>query len=210
MLTPIFLILGFAVASIVVLRIFEKHLTGQIKVILNIFYSAVALGLAIWLFFIIREPIVEKRVFKMKRDAIIEKLENVRTAQIAFKDVTGEFADNWDTLIYTVKYGKFPIIKSIGDPNDTTVTHIIDTSYVPILDSIFSPNFAIDSIKYIPYTKGAIFEIQAGEIDQRGVPVKVFQVTDSKPYNKKYIDKGEQEPLTLGSMIENKYSGNWK
>ncbi len=180
------------------------------KLFLNIILTLAALALAFWLFMIIREPIIEKREFNIKRKAIIARLENVRKAQFAFKEVTGHFADNWDTLINMVKHGKFMIVKTIGDPNDTTIVIRRDTFYVPILDSIFGRDFPVDSLKYIPFTHGAVFDIQAGYINQRGVKVPVFQVTDSKPFNQKYIERGEEKPLTLGSMTEVNYSGNWK
>jgi len=180
------------------------------KFIINLLLTLAALALAVWLFFIIREPIIEKSVFKMKKQAIIERLENIRIAQFAYKDVKDKFANNWDSLISTIKNEKFQIIKTIGDPDDSTIVVTRDTLYIPIMDSIFKESIYIDSLKYIPFTDDAIFDLQAGTINQRGVDVHVFQVTDTKPYNQKYIDRGEAQPLILGSMTEVNYSGNWK
>ncbi len=180
------------------------------KIVINLLLSLAAAALAVWLFVIIREPIIEKKEFKIKKDAIIQRLEDVRIAQYAYKEVKDKFANNWDSLINTIKYDKFIIVKTIGDPNDTTIVVKRDTIYIPIMDSIYKKPINVDSLKYIPYTNGAIFDLDAGSINQRGVDVHVFQVTDSKPYNQKYIDRGEADPLILGSMTEVNYSGNWK
>ncbi len=180
------------------------------KVIINILLTLAALALAFWLFMIIREPIIEKKEFKVKKKAIIQRLEDVRKAQFAFKEVKATFAGNWDSLINTIKNDSFTIIKTIGDPDDSTIVTSYDTFYVPILDSVFYAGYPVDSLKFIPFTHDAIFDLQSGSINQRGVDVHVFQVTDSKPYNQKYVDRGEQKPLTLGSMTEVNYSGNWK
>lgn len=180
------------------------------KLILNILLTLGAAALAVWLFLIIREPIRERSEFKIKKEAIIQRLEDIKVAQFAYKEVKKHFADNWDSLIYTIKNDNFTIIKTIGDPNDSNIVVKRDTLYIPIMDSIYKKYINVDSLKFIPYTKGAIFDLQAGSINQRGVDVYVFQVTDSKPYNQKYIDLGEAEPLTLGSMYEVNYSGNWR
>lgn len=180
------------------------------KIVLNIFLTLLATVLAVWLFFIIRKPIIEKQEFKVKKAAIVKRLENVRKAQFAYKDVKNKFADNWDSLIHTIKYDNFEIIKTIGDPNDSSIVTTYDTILIPVMDSVFKEKVCIDSLKFIPYTKDAIFDLQASSINQRGVDVHVFQVTDSKPYNQKYIDKGEARVLQLGSMSEVNYSGNWR
>ena len=62
------------------------------KLFLNLLFTAVAIALAIWLFVIIREPIKLKAENKIKKDAITKRLEDVRTAQFAYKDSKGKYA----------------------------------------------------------------------------------------------------------------------
>ena len=104
--------------------------------------------------------------------------------------------------IYVCKYDSISIIKTVGDPDDTTKITSYDTLYEKIIHK-FPENFHFDSLKFIPYTSGAIFKLEADVINQRGVDVHVFQVTDTKPFDPEY-------PLVLGSMTEVNTSGNWK
>ncbi|MBT4968748.1 MAG: hypothetical protein HOM80_07050 [Bacteroidetes bacterium] len=172
------------------------------KLFLNLLFTAVAIALSIWLFVIIREPIKLKAENKIKKDAITKRLEDVRTAQFAYKDSKGKYAKDWDTLIYVCKFDSIQIIKTIGDPDDTTKVTRYDTLYERIATQ-FPVNFAFDSLRIIPYTSGAFFELDAGVINQRGVDVHVFQVSDSKPFD-------PEHPLILGDMTEVNTSGNWK
>lgn len=172
------------------------------KLFLNILFTLVAAALAIWLFFIIREPIKLKAENKIKKDAITSRLENVKIAQFAYKDAKGYYSDNWDSLIFACKFDSIMILKQIGDPDDTTVVSIVDTLYERITTK-FPVDFHFDSLKFIPYTGGAIFNLEAGIINQRGVDVHVFKVSDTKPFD-------PEHPLELGSMTEANTSGNWK
>jgi hypothetical protein len=173
------------------------------KIGINIALAVAAIFLAYKLFRIIEEPIKLKAEHKLKRNAIIAKLEDVRKAQFAYKEVKHKFAGNWDSLISTIKFDQFRIIRTIGDPNDSTIIVQRDTLLVPIIDSIFTHSYPVDSLRYIPFTKGKEFKLEAGTINQRGVDVHVFQVTDAAPYDKDNV-------LRLGSMTEVNYSGNWK
>jgi len=173
------------------------------KLFWNILLTLIAIALGVYLVIILIEPIRTRELNEVKKNEIIKRLEYVRLAQFAYKSIKGSYTDNWDSLINTVKGDSFRIIKSIGDPDDTTVVHETYIIYKHISDSIFPPNFPIDSLKYIPFTKGGIFELQAGKINQRGVDVHVFQVTDTKPFD-------PDRPLILGSMSEANTSGNWK
>lgn len=173
------------------------------KLFLNILVTLIVIALAIWLFLIIRKPIVEKQINQIKKNEIIKRLELVRAAQFAFKEANGRFCGDWDSLISFCKTQSMRIVKTIGDPNDSTIIVKRDTFYIPIRDTLFPPNYYIDSLKFIPFTKNGIFELKTGIINQRGVPVHVFQVTDTRPFDPEHV-------LILGSMTEVNYSGNWK
>jgi hypothetical protein len=173
------------------------------KLFLNILTTIAVIALAVWLFMIIREPIVLKQQNKIKKNEIVKRLELIRLAQFTYKDLYGKFTDNWDSLIFMCKSQNMRIIKTIGDPNDTTIVVKRDTLFLPVKDTLFPVNYYIDSLRFIPFAGGAIFDLQAGTIEQRGVKVHVFQVSDSKPFD-------PDHPLIMGSMSEVNYSGNWK
>jgi len=150
---------------------------------------------------------------KLKRYAkIIERLKDGRTAQLAFYDKYNRYAGHWDTLINFIKYDSLPLIRAIGHVPDTLTEAeaielkliIRDTINLAVKDTLFNNRFHIDSLKYVPYTGGAIFHIGAGEVlTASKVRVKVFEIRDSKPFDPSHI-------LRVGSLTEATTSGNWE
>lgn len=160
----------------------------------------------------IRKPIR----FQQERDRIyakiIERLKQIRTAQLAFFDKYGYYTANFDSLINFVKYDSLPIVKAIGTVPDTLTEEqalkmkIIsrDTINIAVKDTLFPKNFIPDSMKFVPFSGGLVFKMQAGEIlTGSKVKVKVFEVVDPKPFDPTY-------QLKLGSMTEPSTSGNWE
>lgn len=167
-----------------------------------------------------------EKLAKERRDAVIERLKDIRTAQLAYKNENGEFAKDFDKLITWVKTGKIQVIKQIGDAEDSLAVArgevIRDTVYVPAIDTVFSAtyigsrkNFYLDSLPIIPNSDGDKFEIDAGEITRNNVKVKVFEVF--APF--KSIYKGLEtekhsikmdDGLRVGSMTEPSTNGNWE
>lgn len=163
---------------------------------------------------------------KERRDAVIERLKDIRTAQLAYKNANGEFAKDFDKLINWIKTGKVQVIKQIGDAEDSLAVArgevIRDTIYIPAIDTVFSAtylanrkNFYLDSLPYIPNADGDKFEIDAGEITRNNVKVKVFEVF--APFKSVYkgleTDKHSikmDDGLRVGSMTDPSTNGNWE
>lgn len=181
------------------------------------------------------ESIMEPVRFNKEKDKIsevvIQKLEDIRAAEIAYKAVNGHYMADWDTLITFIKENEFPIIKEIPDPNDSTMTIVIrDTlGYKSIVDSLYGhrPAFNIDQLKYVPIPKkhfeNEMFELDAGAIERGGLPVDVFEC--KVPYtvmlkgmdkqaiinlNKRVTEMNKYPGLKVGSMTEASTEGNWK
>lgn len=174
--------------------------TVQTAIAIALFIGVVIVGYI--LYRVVREPIIQERLRNQRKKEVVERLEMVRKAQFAYKDITGKYASNWDSLLNVIKTKKFTLVKTIGDPNDTTIQVRRDTQYVAIRDSIFPPNYPIDSLPIAPKSGGKKFKIDAGTIEQRGVNVQVFEVEDVKPIGDK--------TLKLGSLTDANTSGNWK
>lgn len=161
-----------------------------------------------------------------RRDAVIERLKDIRTAQLAYKNENGEYAKDFEKLIGWVKTGKIKVIKQIGDAEDSLAVArgevIRDTTYVPAIDTVFSAsyigdrkNFYLDSLPFIPNTGGDKFEIDAGEIIRNNVKVKVFEVFApfSSVYKGLETDKHSikmDDGLRVGSMTDPSTNGNWE
>lgn len=163
-----------------------------------------------------------------RRDAfVVERLKDIRTAQTAYKTVKGEYASHFDSLINFVNNGRMPIVKQIGDADDSTAVAqglvVRDTVYIPVKDTVFTPyslgervvSFNLDSLPYIPFSGGEKFTIAAGEIEKNRVKVKVFEISSLYSQIYKGMDvAGENvkldEGLKVGSMTEPSTNGNWE
>lgn len=157
-------------------------------VIQSILAIAVLL-LAYLLFESIQEPIRFNREVKKREDATIQKLKDIRTAEVFYKAKFGIYTGSFDSLISFVKYDSVPIIRAIGSIPDSLydlgVTEkkaiemgiiIRDTSFVSVLDSIFPPNYNIDSLSFVPYAGQERFFLGAAELETASkVKVKVFE-----------------------------------
>ncbi len=114
----------------------------------------------------IRKPKEFREIKKQRYKAIEERLKEIRKAQIAFKDVHGEYASNFDTLINFVKTDSIKIVKSIGSLTDDQLEAgmteseairkgiiIRDTLRVSALDTLFGKSYSIEDIRFVPFTK---------------------------------------------------------
>lgn len=151
-------------------------------------------------------PMAEMEETANREKAVIERLEKIRDAELAYKDLNGEFTKDWDKLIETMKNGNFKVLIKEGDEDDSTTVVRMDSVFVSIKDSLFR-NFNLDSLPFVPFEGNLMFDLDAGKITERNVTVPVFEAKDPKPYSKKRQE--EKNPLKVGSMFEGTYSGNW-
>lgn len=143
---------------------------------------------------------------------VIERLKDIRTAQIAFKDVYGRYTGSFDTLVSFLKNDSMPVVRAIGTVPDTLTEkqalemNLItrDTIRIPVLDTLFGQKYPVDSIRFVPFTSSQ-FNLKAGEIETGSkVVVKVFEAVDAAPFDPKKI-------LQVGSVTEaNNNAGNWE
>jgi len=141
-------------------------------------------GLIIVLAYLIYSGIMKPIDFKNEKDAryekVIERLKDIRTAQVAYKSVYEKYTGSFDTLINFVKHDSFPVVYKEGSEDDSLAVAkgliVRKTSYVPVRDSIFPKDFPFDSLRYIPYAGNKEFLLQAGTIVTASkVTVQVFE-----------------------------------
>ena len=156
-----------------------------IRVILLI----VIIVLSYFLYQSIMEPIRFNREKTIRENAAAERLKAIRKAEVAYKAKYGRYTGSFDTLIHFVKYDSFPLVKAIGSIPDSLYNLgmteeeaikkgiiIRDTSYIPVLDTLFGPNYPVDSLRYVPYCDTAQFFLGAGRIETGSkVKVDVFE-----------------------------------
>ncbi len=194
----------------------------KMRLAINLVLLAIA-GVFAWLLVSgIREPIQFVNEKNRREDAVVKKLAEVRTAQELYRSIKGVFAGDFDTLAMVLKTDSFKIVKVLGDPDDPNFTGQItyETYYSPAIDSVQALGINLDSLRYVPYGKGAAFEIQADtityqkakvEVCEVGVKRKVFMgsYADAKfaRYDKNY---DPEKPIKFGNMNAPNLSGNWE
>lgn len=192
------------------------------KLVINLVLAVVIIGLLYVLIQSIREPIAFKAERNRREQAVIAKLMEIRKAQEAFRDITGEFAGSFDTLKDVLTNGRFMIVQVFGDPDDPNFTGEIeyDTMYTPAIDSIRAMGINLDSLRYVPFGGGVAFDIAADTITYQstvvnvvevGVPRKVFMGRYADPRYAKYDRSYDPNSvIKFGNMSAPNLSGNWE
>lgn len=192
------------------------------KLVINLVLAVVIIGLLYVLIQSIREPISFRAERTRREQAVINKLMEIRKAQEAYRDITGSFAPNFDTLKYVLTNGRFMIIQVFGDPDDPNFTGKIeyDTVYTPAIDSVRAMGLDLDSLKYVPFGAGATFDIAADTVTYQstvvnvvevGVPRKVFMGKYADPRYARYDRSYDPNSvIKFGNMTAPNLSGNWE
>lgn len=172
---------------------------------LRIFLPLVIIVLAYLVYDSIARPIREQKKIAQIEEKIIVRLGHIKAAQFAYKDLTGKFSNNFDSLIYALKNEQWPIVKAIGDLEDSTTVMVYDTTFVSLYEWAFpAKDVNIDSLPYVPLNPdGAKFIMHADIITLNNTTVPVFQVEDPDPYN-------PERALILGDLTQPVYTGNWE
>jgi len=184
------------------------------RIILNLLLVAVTVFLGFKLANDIKGPIEFEAERKVRKAAVVNKLKEIRTAQIMYKRKYDEYIGDLDTLKQFILEDSVMILRQIGDPNDSTVVVQKVESWVNVIDSLYKVNPAkAKELDLIPNSKGDKFKAEAGETTKNKVKVKVFKVSAPlrSVYNGlevKYFDPNEE--IYVGSMTDATTSGNWE
>ena len=166
----------------------------------------------------IREPIQFQSERERRENAVENKLDQIRVAQESFRDITGKFAHNFDTLQQVLGSENFQIVSIVGDRDlDDEISY--DTIFVAARDSIASLGIVLDSLPYIPYTTGEVFDIKADTLTYQATLVYVCEVGTTRdkfmgeyadPRFKRYDDSyNPTERIKFGDMTKPSLAGSW-
>jgi hypothetical protein len=195
------------------------------RLVFNVILLLIAAALAYMLYKSIEEPIAFDTEKERRKDIVVEKLETIRKAQEMYRDITGSFAPNFDTLVDVLTNGRFMRIAVIGDPDDPNFTGEItyDTSYTAAIDSVRALGMDLSTLRYVPTfsdTEQTQFMIAADTIEYQSTTVAVVEVgTPWKDFMGKYGDprfaKYDQnfspsKILKFGDLNKPNLSGNWE
>ena len=166
---------------------------------------------------------------------VIDRLKDIRNAQVAFKSVNGIYSSSFDELIKFVDSAQFTIVQK----RDSSYMQydrvyridmlreviVIDTlGYVSVKDSLFSNNDSYKKMAYVPIDGvDEQFKLKADIIDKNGYNVPVFEVRVSKDLilfdqSRDLITQEKQTvsvdgvngpDIVLGSLSDVSTNGNW-
>ena len=192
------------------------------RTLFSLLFLALAFVLAFFLYKSIEEPIAFNDVRDERDEAVAMKLEMIRKAQEVYRDATGEFAGNFDTLKQVLSEGKIMEVKVNGDPDDPDFQGEItyDTTYTPAQQVVTERGIVLDGLEDVPFGEGAKFDIEAKVIPYQSTNVPVVQVGIKKSvYMGEYADARFQqydqsynpnEAMKFGDLNKPTLTGSWQ
>ena len=183
----------------------------------------------------INSPIEFNMVKNERYLKVIDRLKDIRNAQVAFKSVNGIYSNDFEELVKFVDSAQFTIVQK----RDSSYMQydrvyridmlreviVVDTlGYVSVKDSLFSNTDSYKSMASIPIDGiDEKFKLKADIIDKNGYNVPVFEVRVSKDLilfdqNKDLITQEKQTvsvdgvngpDIVLGSLSDVITNGNW-
>ncbi len=192
------------------------------RTVIQILLVIVAIGLTYLIYKSIQNPIDFEKARTARYDATIQRLKDIRKAQLAYKDVYGRFTGSWDTLIDFVKTDSVRNVRKIGELTDSMIEAgiterkainlgliIRDTVKVSVLESVFNPSFNPDQLKYIPVPDTVAEFMLGSNIITTGSGIKV-PVFEAKAHNNiilRGLDGQYVINLNEKSRLNEKYPG---
>jgi len=179
---------------------------------------------------------VEFNKKKEKRyEVVIDKLDKIRKAQLAHKEVIGKFNSSFDSLVRFIDTAEFTItqrrdtmyldeeyLKTYG-VDKMIEDVVVDTlGYEKVKNRLFK-NYDYSDLGVIPNTDGKKFDMKTGFIEVNNNKVAVFEVKVNKSIILEGLDPEliiqEKQTVSVdgvngayikvGSMTEVNTSGNW-
>ncbi|MBM3420715.1 MAG: hypothetical protein FJY11_06230 [Bacteroidetes bacterium] len=161
------------------------------RAVINILLTVVILVLVYLLYESIMEPIRFNKERDNREAAVKQRLIDIRSAQVLYKQKYGRYTGSFDTLINFIKFDSIPVVFRKGSLTDDMVAKgmterdaiqqkliVRDTSFVVITDSIFSIAYPVDSLRFVPFAPGAQFEMSSAAIETASkVVVQVFEAS---------------------------------
>lgn len=198
----------------------------------------VIIGLAYLTFDAVYQPIQFNKVKQKRYAKVIENLKDIREAELAYKEVTGQFQGDFDKLVQFLDTAEFAITQR----RDTTVLDeeykrtygvdqylekvIVDTlGFVSVKDSLFKGNREryTEMINVPVEGVDEEFELEAGTMKKGDRDIPVFEAKVAKSViladqdkdlilqenEIQSVDDVNGRYIRVGSMEEIKTTGNW-
>ncbi len=237
MTQAIIYIIGLLIIGGLLGYVIVKYVPLKLKPLVNLVLLALTILFSYNIYKSIYGPVKFNQIKVKRYKKIVAKLKDIRNVELAHREITGDYAGNFDSLVRFVDTAKYVITqqrdssykyfdKAYGIEKDKD-TILIDTlGYVPVKDSLFKNSNRYKTMMFVPIPgkeKQVKFELKTGYVTKSNVKVPVFRVR---------VDKSlvlyDQEPdlvaqektikstkeinggyIQVGSLDEVKDSGNW-
>jgi len=225
--------------TFLIVWLINKFVSNKMRPVVHIVLWSLIAFLAYATFMSVYNEIKFNDIKKERYAEAINKLKDIRDAQLAHNEVKGEFTKSYDSLIKFIETEKFTLTQrrdsSIVDEELTKLyggvtTYkdiiIVDTlGYASVKDSLFKNSTRYKTMMNVPFAKeGTKFKMDAGFItDNNDNKLPVFEASVKKAeilsdQPRDLILKENQvmsveavngDALRVGSMQEVKTIGNW-
>jgi hypothetical protein len=211
----------------------------KMKTVFQILLFIVAVVITFFIYKSIQRPIQFEKAKKARYEVTVNKLKDIRKAEIAYKEVYGKFTGSWDTLVNFVLTDSVRNIRKVGQLTDSMMDAgitrkkaiemgliIRDTIRKSVLGAIFPEDYDAANLKFVP-VPGEPTEFHLGAtviVTGSGIKVPVFE---AKVHNNVYLRGLDQQliinlndrartnekypGLRVGSLSETvNNAGNWE
>jgi hypothetical protein len=195
----------------------------------------ISVVLAYQIYLSVMAPITFNKNREERFSSVIEKLKDIRDAQVAYKTVNGEFAKDFESLISFIDTGVYTITQQkdssfmrynrvyrIDMQVDTVVVDTLGT--VAVKDSLFKGDSSYKTLFSVPFAQnGERFEMKAEVVNKQGFDAPVFEASVKKDvvlYDQpkdllarenahNSIEEVNGNTIIVGSLTDVSTSGNW-
>ena len=195
----------------------------------------ISVVLAYQIYLSVMAPITFNKTREERFSSVIEKLKDIRDAQVAYRTVNGEFAKDFESLISFIDTGVYTITQQkdssfmrynrvyrIDMQVDTVVVDTLGT--VAVKDSLFKGDSSYKTLFSVPFAQnGERFEMKAEVVNKQGFDAPVFEASVKKDvvlYDQpkdllarenahNSIEEVNVNTIIVGSLTDVSTSGNW-
>ncbi|MGA1226305.1 MAG: hypothetical protein ACO3VF_03500 [Tamlana sp.] len=236
-MTFILIAVAVILVTIGLVKLIDKFIPTKFKPVLTIVLWLLIAFLGYQTYKSIYEPIQFNKVKNKRYSQVIKSLKDIRDAQLAHREVTGKFADDFDNLVKFIDTAQYTITQRRDSTiKDEVLTKqfgvdmtkeiiVIDTlGFESVKDSLFKNSTRYKTMMNVPVgEEGAKFKLQAGFIEQSNIKIPVFEASVLKnvilfDQDKDLLMQENQvvsvdgvngDKLKVGSMDEVNTNGNW-
>ncbi|MEK9750969.1 MAG: hypothetical protein VW236_05385 [Flavobacteriaceae bacterium] len=205
------------------------------KTVLQYVLLVVSGVLAYLIYLSVMAPISFNKVKEERFSAVIEKMKDIRDAQVAHRTINGTYAKDFESLISFIDTGYYTLtqqkdssfmrynrVYKIDLQVDTVV---VDTlGIVAVKDSLFKGSNAYMTLQRVPFAQNnEQFTMKADVVNKQGFDAPVFEVSVEKNvilYDQPQdllakenahasIEEVNGTSIKVGSLTEVSTSGNW-